>query len=70
MRFRNKPTTIGRDHVLHNNFVEALAWLVRNEGVMSLARGILPRIMIAGPSSAATFIAYEHALSLATTASK
>ena len=49
---------------LHRNVFTVLASIVRNEGSGALMRGLLPRMIVNGPASAATFILYEQVLKL------
>ena len=49
---------------LHDNMYTMLAAIVRNEGAWALTRGLLPRMVVNGPASAATFVIYEQVLAL------
>lgn len=49
---------------LHDNMGTVLRSIVRKEGAWALTRGLLPRMVVNGPASAATFVMYEQVLAL------
>lgn len=49
---------------LHDNMYTMLVSIVRSEGAWALTRGLLPRMVVNGPASAATFVIYEQVLRL------
>ena len=51
-------------HVLHDNMYTMLGSILRTEGAWALTRGLLPRMVVNGPASAATFVIYEQVLRL------
>lgn len=48
----------------HDNMYRMLVSIYRNEGALALTRGIVPRMVVNGPASAATFVLYEQVLRL------
>ena len=51
---------------LHTSFASVLTSIVRDEGAAALMRGLLPRMLVNGPASAATFVLYEQVIRLST----
>ena len=60
------PPASGGVPRMHTNIGSILVSMVRNEGAAALMRGLLPRIVVSGPASAATFVLYEQVLKLST----
>ena len=49
---------------LHKGMVSMLLHIVAKDGPGALIRGLLPRLLMQGPASAATFVCYEQVLQL------
>jgi hypothetical protein len=45
---------------LHTNMGSVLLHIIRRDGPRALIRGVLPRMLMQGPASAATFVCYEQ----------
>jgi hypothetical protein len=48
----------------HKGMLAMLSHIVRTDGPGALIRGLLPRLLLQGPASAATFVCYEQVLHL------
>ncbi len=46
--------------VLHSGLFSVLLHILRKDGARALIRGLFPRMLMQGPASAATFVAYEQ----------
>jgi solute carrier family 25 protein 44 len=58
------PGTVTQHTLLYKNTFQGLKTMVREEGLKSLTRGLLPRILLSAPVSGVTLMVYEYVLRL------
>ena len=58
------PGTVTQHTLLYKNTFQGLKTMIAEEGLKSLTRGLLPRILLSAPASGITLMVYEYVLKL------